>query len=588
MKNYEKQFNALHVTVFGDLEPIFIEDFSSSEDLGAAIGFGCSRVDAVSTREMQQLSKTVGFSVVGFVDAHGYEKNYIPNRCLQAISGYSMLMGPGVLCGWAENDYAPLETQQVERLTQVLCDVPQLSSAKKKAALACFRLVGQDEYEAGLALSQEGKFQEAHALFVKAAEQNHPNGINAVAFDYLQGEGVAQDVEKGRAMLLQAVELGSPIGNRNLGLSYLDGSDGFPRDHKLAHRHLLFAAMEGDKKAMAWLGYLHIDGELENKNMMKAAYWLQQATQEDEPMGWYFLAYLIAQDDYYFIQPRYIRYCVDKYLEQSPGETLEEVVSTLAEEHLEAICEALPLEPCYPHITGEMASRNLPDPDDQNGQALLLLDSPDTAHEGMDMLLSAADQGHGWACLSAGSYLADWGQGDTFQFDENGKVTAFPVNKEKSWQYWVEAAWKGEATMLRYVGFACQNAEDAREFLTLYVELTGDQAFRKYVLPYLEKALESGEECPWENDEELAALEKKLSYLFWGDPGLQERIERLKDSLWEATHMQYGDSMAWRFAADPHDAQALSWERKRKDAEEIRQLLTIYQYIAKLQQIDCE
>ncbi len=586
MKNYEKAYNALRVTVFGDLEPVFIEDFSASEGLGAAIGFGCRRVDAVSTREMQRLSRRVGFSVVGFVDAHGYEKNHIPNRCLQAISGYDLLMGPGVLCLWEKNDYAPLETEQVERLTRVLCDALQLDDRKKKAAMACFRLVGQTEYEQGLALSREGKFEEAHALFVRAAEQNHPNGINAVAFDYLQGEGAGQDVEKGRALMLRAVELGSPIGNRNLGLSYLDGSDGFPQDHDQAHRHLLFAAMEGDGKAMAWLGYLHIDGEFEGKNMMKAAYWLQQATQENEPMGWYFLAYLIAQDDYYFIQPRYIRYCVDKYLELSPGETLEETVAGLAEEHLEEICDAQPMEPCYPHITGEMASRDLPDPDDQYGQALLLMESPDTARQGMEMLLSAADQGHGWACLSAGSYLADWGQGDAFRFDESGNVTAFPVDDEKCWQYWTQAAWRGEATLLRYVGFACERVEDARAFLTLYAELTGDKAFGKYVLPYLEKALELGEECPWENDEELEALEKRLSYLLWGEPDLQKRIKRLEDALWEATHMQYGDSMAWRLATDPHDSQALSWQQSCKDAEEIRQLLTIYQYIAKLQDTD--
>ncbi len=590
MKNYIKQFNALRITVFGDLEPVYIEDFSTSEGLGAAIEFGCDRINAVSTRELQMHSSMLGFSVVGFVDAYGYEKNHVPNRCLQAISGYDLLMGPGVLCGWQNNDYAPLDTQQVENMAHYFAGLLGLPEEKKEAMADCFRVPGQDEYEQGLKHSNERDFEYAHTLFVKSAELGYADGLNAVACDYLYGEGVTRDYEKGHQLMEQAAEAGSAKAIRNIGAYSLAGNHGYPVDEEKARQYLQRAADMNDGQAQGWLGFMYSREGYGFKNTLKALYWAQKAMKKDNEIGWLTLALVIAENEYYPYQPRHVRYCLEKYMALY-GCTLEDALLQLQEDDKnEDIRAAQPLEVEYPEIDLEMFEASDADPYDQYIDALELLKSAENAQKGMELMLKSAGQGCFWSMYSVGYRSMDNGQGDDFSYNEDGSVNSFPANFRRAWEYLCMTARLGETDALRLLPFCYQGFDKdlAEGMLTYYVELTGNTFVEQYVLPNLEKVLEvsnAGQGDPPEiTGQELEALEKKHSVYAREELTIPERIQRLEGAIWESNHANYSDAMAWRLAVDPDDGQARSWEYNRENVDSLGKLLEVYRWIVKVQE----
>ncbi len=587
MKNYIKQFNALRITVFGDLEPVYIEDFSTSESLGAAIGFGCSRINAVSTRELQMHSSMLGFSVVSFVDAHGYEKNHVPNRCLQAISGYDLLMGPGVLCGWQNNDYAPLDTRQVENMAHYFAGLLNLPQEKRDAMDACFCVAGQAEYEEGRKLNKEEKYDQAHALFERSWELGYVDALNALACDYLYGEGVPMDREKGHQLMEQAAEAGSIKAIRNIGAYSLSGNHGYPEDEKKARQYLQRAADLGDDQAQGWMAFMYSREWYGFKNTLKALYWAQKAIKKGNDLAWLVQAMVIAEDEYYPYQPRHVRYCLEKYMELG-SYTLEEALEMLQQEDKDdAIRPAEPLATDYPEIDWEMFEASEADPYAQYLEALDLLKAG-KAQEGRELLMKAAQQGCHYAMSSVGWRCMDGGQGDAFSYDPDGSVTNFPANFQIAYQNMCAVAALGETDTLRLLPFSYQgfDVELAEGMLQYYVELTGDSFVAQYVLPNLEKALElanTGVEVPEITGQELAELEQKLPHYTRAELTIPERIERLEGALWESNHSGYSDAMAWRLSVDPDDGQARSWDNNRRNKATILKLLDIYHWIVKVQ-----
>ncbi len=589
MKDYITQFNALRVTVFGDLEPVYIEDFSTSEGLSAAIGFGCERINAVSTRELQMHSSMLGFSVVGFVDAHGYEKNHVPNRYLQEISGYNLLMGPGVLCGWQNNDYAPLDTRQVENMAHYFAGLLGLPEGKKEAMADCFRVAGQDEYEQGIKYSNEKDFEDAHALFEKSWELGYADGLNALACDYLYGEGVPMDREKGHQLMEQAAEAGSAKAIRNIGTYSLAGNHGYPVDEEKARQYLQKAADQDDDQAMGWMAFMYSRDGYGFKNTLKALYWAQKAMKKGNDLAWLVQAIIIAEDEYYPYQPRHVRYCLEKYMSLY-GCTLEEALAMLQEEEKnEDIQAAEPLATDYPEIDREMFEASEADPYAQYIEALDILKAG-KAQEGSELMQKAAAQGCYHAMHSVGWRCMDGGQGDEFLYDEDGSVTYFPEDFRTAYQNLCLTARLGETDVLRLLPFSYQNFDKdlAKGMLTYYVELTGNTFVEQYVLPNLEKVLEvsdAGRADPPEiTGQELAELEQKLPHYTRAELTIPERIERLEGALWESNHSGYSDAMAWRLSVDPDDGQARSWENNRKNKATIRKLLDIYHWIVKVQE----
>ncbi len=589
MKKYLKQFNALRITVFGDLEPVYIEDFSTSESLGAAIGFGCNRINAVSTRELQHHSQIMDVSVVGFVDAYGYEKNHIPNRCMQAISGYDLLMGPGVLCGWEKNDYAPLSTREVEIVADYFAAYLDISKEKMEALEACFRVPGEAECEQGLKLSKEGKFDEAHALFEKSWELGYADGLNAMACDYLYGEGAPLDYEMGQRLMAQAAEAGSAKAIRNIGTYSLSGDYGYAVDAEKAREYLQKAADLGERQAQGWLAFMYADEGYGFKNTLKALKWAQEGMKKGSEVAWLTLGIIICGGEYYPYQPRHVRYCLEKYM--TIGDyTLEEALMALEqdEEKTEAVRAAQPLLTDYPEITWQMFGASEQDPYEQYIQALEALKAGQ-AQQGMELMLKAAQQGCYHALYSVGYRSMNNGQGDDFSYDADGGVNNFPKNSQKAYENLCKTAFLGETDVLRLLPFSYRNfdVKRAKVMLQYYVELTGNTFVEQYILPNLKKALEvsdAGQGDPPEiTGQELAELEQKLPGYTRAELTIPARIERLESAFWESSHAGYGDSMAWRLSVDPEDPEALAWQRKCKNKAAIEKLLEIYHWIAKVQ-----
>ncbi len=114
--------NAVLVNCLGRAEPIYIEDFSSGEELGSAIG--CDRINIVSTMGMRKLSEMFDCTVVGYVDERGQLKELLNNSIMSTISGYRYLAGQCVLTGFEDGDYSPLSPKYAIALAKWLSDMP--------------------------------------------------------------------------------------------------------------------------------------------------------------------------------------------------------------------------------------------------------------------------------------------------------------------------------------------------------------------------------------------------------------------------------------------------------------------------------
>ncbi len=552
MKNYSRPFNALRVTVFGDLEPVYIEDFSCYEGLSVPIGFGCRRINIVSTEEMKTLSGRIGFTVVGYVDADGYDKNFIPNRLMQAISGYNLLMGPAIICGWADNDYAPLPTKDVEILTRFCISQYGIAPKKAQGMLQAFREVGQDEYDEGLKRSREGKPLEAHALFVKSAELGYRDGINALAMDYMWGDGVEVDEAKGLELLRKAYDASSAKAARNLGLSYKDGDHGLPVDYEKARAYLTAGALLSDAQAAAWLGYMYLDADFGFRNTAKAAYWIQAATDVDSDVGWFMLGLLIADDEYYCSYPAYVRYCFEQYVKQDNDNTLEEVLDTTFsnKDFVASILAAESLKPDYPPVPDFVRSRDFPDP----CEALLtfeeLLAHRETVEEARELLLLMADTGYSQACSVAALLMVDAGQGDEFVVDKaTGKVTAFPADDDRAMRYMETAARNGNRyCMCMFPLFGLpfidgRSESEIRTYIKRYIALFGDWVMETYILPHLSKLIpkivNEGYFMPWQYHEDFEEAEAAVKHLYAEDMTLDARV----DALEKARNAENGEAV---------------------------------------------
>ncbi len=110
--------NAVVLTVTGASYGVEVKGWSTYEEIGEPIG--CDRLDIVSTQKMRDLSRRLGFTVIGYVDKNGYSKDLDENSRMQWLSGYDVLLGDALLCGWTGNDCGPLTEDQVDILLAYL------------------------------------------------------------------------------------------------------------------------------------------------------------------------------------------------------------------------------------------------------------------------------------------------------------------------------------------------------------------------------------------------------------------------------------------------------------------------------------
>lgn len=108
--------NAVLLRADGSYERITV-DFDTLEGLYAPID--CDRINIISTRALRDVSDRLGFTVVMYCDERGMQKNLPENARAAEISGYDVIWGDVVICGF-KDDYAPLCTDEIEEVCEFL------------------------------------------------------------------------------------------------------------------------------------------------------------------------------------------------------------------------------------------------------------------------------------------------------------------------------------------------------------------------------------------------------------------------------------------------------------------------------------
>lgn len=147
------------------------------------------------------------------------------------------------------------------------------------------------------ALDMDGKgaYEAAFLYFQRAAELGSARGLNAMATAYLNGRGVEQDTEKGRALLLQAAKAGSDRAWSNLGFYYQGGKFGFPQDKSKAADCFQRAAGMGNGIAANALGELYQKGDGVEQDLEKALECYRQAADAGYDRGAYNCAWIYRE-----------------------------------------------------------------------------------------------------------------------------------------------------------------------------------------------------------------------------------------------------------------------------------------------------
>ena len=108
--------NAVLLRTDGSYAPIEV-DFTTLEGLYAPIG--CDRLNIISTQRLRTLSDRLGFTVVMYCDERGMLKSLRENGVAAELSGYEVIFGDVVICGF-DRDYSPLCTDEVEEVLDML------------------------------------------------------------------------------------------------------------------------------------------------------------------------------------------------------------------------------------------------------------------------------------------------------------------------------------------------------------------------------------------------------------------------------------------------------------------------------------
>ena len=115
------------------------------------------------------------------------------------------------------------------------------------------------------------------ALVRKALDRD-PDSLAELGYRYLMGDEVPRDAEKGRAMLDQAVALGSAVGKAQRGEMLLQGLD-YPQNVDRGLRDLESAAAAGSAFAARVLAFAYDRGHPISRNPEEALRWYERAAE---------------------------------------------------------------------------------------------------------------------------------------------------------------------------------------------------------------------------------------------------------------------------------------------------------------------
>jgi TPR repeat protein len=145
---------------------------------------------------------------------------------------------------------------------------------EKAGDLDCVMALGTHIHSAGRGAKHSD--QKAFALYMKAAEKRHPEGMSVVGTCYIYGVGTAKNSAKGIEWLTKAANTGYSSASAELGDLYADG--GFVKKNtQLAAKWHLRAAEEGHPQSQLYMGKAFMDGNGVTQDNAAAKEWLQKA-----------------------------------------------------------------------------------------------------------------------------------------------------------------------------------------------------------------------------------------------------------------------------------------------------------------------
>jgi TPR repeat protein len=166
-------------------------------------------------------------------------------------------------------------------------DFESLRAQAGEAGMACAGAILAEPdnpkllYQAARARHAEGRHDLSLPLFTRSADAGYPLAISSLGWMYFNGEGVAQDKQKGIAYDLKAADAGDADAQYTLGVIYETG-DGVAADASEAARFYRMAADQGYTDAQYDLGRIYSGGAGLPADKEKAAHWFRKAADQDD------------------------------------------------------------------------------------------------------------------------------------------------------------------------------------------------------------------------------------------------------------------------------------------------------------------
>lgn len=134
-------------------------------------------------------------------------------------------------------------------------------------------------------LGEASSYETARRYFQLAADQGNGASLVSLGMMYMEGQGVARNMDIAiRYLERAAIDHNVIEANANLGLIYLNGEGGVPTNTPLALRYLLRAASAGDGLSALYVGAIYLDGhEGIQRNEQEAERWLRFASTQNPP-----------------------------------------------------------------------------------------------------------------------------------------------------------------------------------------------------------------------------------------------------------------------------------------------------------------
>ncbi|OBU44129.1 tetratricopeptide repeat protein [Photobacterium damselae] len=128
---------------------------------------------------------------------------------------------------------------------------------------------------------EEEDYTKALKLYHQLESSQDPYVLYSLGIMYFDGEGTAQDYEKGNEYYLAAAKLGYSDAMYQLAFSYNDGQ-GVKQDFTEAAKWFQKSADQGDASAMYNLGIAYLNGEGVKKDCARAIQFFEKAIETDE------------------------------------------------------------------------------------------------------------------------------------------------------------------------------------------------------------------------------------------------------------------------------------------------------------------